>query len=76
MRRHWRAAVRTEIEQAGGHAIHVAADLTKFAEIEAMRRRIEEEFGPIDILVANAVTTPLDSRDACFIRVAGRRCQP
>jgi len=74
MRRHWRAAVRTQTEQTGGRAIHVAADLTKFAGIEAMRRRIEEEFGPIDILVANAVTTPLDCRGACFTDLAGRRC--
>jgi len=46
--------VRTDIEQAGGQAIQVAADTTKFSEIEAMRRRAEQELGPIDILVANA----------------------
>jgi 3-oxoacyl-[acyl-carrier protein] reductase len=48
------ALVRQEIERAGGRAIQVAADTTKFAEIEAMRRQIERELGPIDILVANA----------------------
>lgn len=32
----------------------VVADVRKFAEIEAMRRRIEDELGPIAILVANA----------------------
>jgi 3-oxoacyl-[acyl-carrier protein] reductase len=46
--------VRGEIEQAGGRATHVMADTTKFSDIEAMRRQIEEELGPIDILVANA----------------------
>ncbi len=48
------SAVQAEIERAGGKAMHVVADVTKFTEIEAMRRQIEQEFGPIDILVANA----------------------
>jgi 3-oxoacyl-[acyl-carrier protein] reductase len=47
-------AVRAGIERAGGQAIQVAADITSFAEIERMRGRVEEELGPIDILVANA----------------------
>ncbi len=47
-------AVRTEIERAGGRATSVVADVTKFTDIEAMRHRIEEDLGPIDILVANA----------------------
>jgi 3-oxoacyl-[acyl-carrier protein] reductase len=48
------SAVHAEITRAGGRAIQVVGDVTKLAEIEAMRRRIEEELGPIDILVANA----------------------
>src|SRR4051812_48241994 len=48
------SATRQEIEQAGGRAITVAADVTNFAEIERMRIRIEEELGAIEILVANA----------------------
>jgi 3-oxoacyl-[acyl-carrier protein] reductase len=47
-------AVRSDIERAGGRAIQVAGDVTKFADIEAMRRTVEEQLGPIDILVANA----------------------
>jgi NAD(P)-dependent dehydrogenase (short-subunit alcohol dehydrogenase family) len=47
-------AVRADIENAGGRALHVVADLTKLPEIEAMCARIEETFGPIDVLVANA----------------------
>ena len=47
------SAVRADIERAGGQAIQVAADVTKFAEIESMRRQIEGQLGPIDILVAN-----------------------
>src|SRR5690242_2058834 len=34
--------------------MHVVADITKLVEIEAMRHQIEQAFGPIDILVANA----------------------
>lgn len=48
------ASVRADIERAGGRAIQVTGDVTRFAEIEAMRRHIEETAGPIDILVANA----------------------
>ncbi len=48
------ATVRSEIERAGGNAIAVTADVTKFAEVEAMRRTIEQDLGPIEILVANA----------------------
>ena len=54
-------SVRAEIEQAGGQAIHVIADVTSFIEIEAMRQQVEQQFGPIEILVANAgtsLTTP------------------
>lgn len=47
-------SVRADIEQAGGKAMQVAANLTRFAEIEAMRQQIEQTFGPVDILVANA----------------------
>jgi 3-oxoacyl-[acyl-carrier protein] reductase len=52
-------AVRADIERAGGRAMQVAADITSFAEIEQMRRRIEAEFGAIDILVANAGGSPI-----------------
>jgi 3-oxoacyl-[acyl-carrier protein] reductase len=48
------STVHTGIERAGGRVIRVAGDVTKFADIEAMRRQIEQELGPIDILVANA----------------------
>ncbi len=38
--------VRDEIERAGGRVIEVVADVASFAEIEAMRQRIEAELGP------------------------------
>jgi len=47
-------ATRREIEEAGGRALAVAADVTRYGEIEAMRARVEHELGPINILVANA----------------------
>jgi 3-oxoacyl-[acyl-carrier protein] reductase len=48
------ATVHAEIALAGGRAIQIAADTSRFTEIETMRHRIEQELGPIDILVANA----------------------
>jgi 3-oxoacyl-[acyl-carrier protein] reductase len=48
------SAVRANIEREGGIANKVVADVTKFSEIEAMRRQVEQTLGPIDILVANA----------------------
>jgi 3-oxoacyl-[acyl-carrier protein] reductase len=51
------AAVRSQIEEAGGKAMDAVADVTRFDEIEAMRRRIESELGPVNVLVANAGAT-------------------
>jgi 3-oxoacyl-[acyl-carrier protein] reductase len=48
------SSIRREIESAGGRAMQVSGDVTSFAEIEAARLQIEGEFGPVDILVANA----------------------
>ncbi len=47
-------ALHNEIEGAGGKTIQVVADVTRFDQLEAARRQIEESLGPIDILVANA----------------------
>jgi 3-oxoacyl-[acyl-carrier protein] reductase len=51
--------VAGRIGQAGGRAIQVTADVTRYAEIEAMRLRIEQELGPVDVLVANAGGNPV-----------------
>ena len=48
------SSVQAQIESGGGKAMCVAADVTKFDEIESMRHQIEETFGSVDILVANA----------------------
>jgi 3-oxoacyl-[acyl-carrier protein] reductase len=51
--------VCARIDQDGGRAIAVTADVTDFASVEAARKRIEAEAGPIDILVANAGGSPI-----------------
>ena len=48
------SSVVEEIQGSGGEAIAVAADVTGFAAVESMRRRIEEELGPADVLAAFA----------------------
>jgi 3-oxoacyl-[acyl-carrier protein] reductase len=52
-------AVRTRIEADGGTVWALTADLIRFDEIEAMRERVEDRFGPVDILVANAGGSPV-----------------
>ena len=48
------AAVRRAISDAGGTSMPVLCDVTRFDEIERMRRDIEAQLGPVEILVANA----------------------
>ena len=48
------AAVRSNIEKAGGRAIGVAGDVTRWSDVEAIRTQVEQQLGPVDILVANA----------------------
>ncbi len=47
-------SVVEEIESAGGSALATTADLTRSQQIEAMRERIAERLGAVDVLVANA----------------------
>lgn len=48
------AAVVSRIEQRGGTAIAVGADVTDKAAVDAMFDRVEEELGPVLLLVNNA----------------------
>jgi 3-oxoacyl-[acyl-carrier protein] reductase len=48
------STVSAEIKATGARAIAVTGDVTKFADIDTMRLRVEQELGPIDILIANA----------------------
>ncbi|MCU7497447.1 MAG: SDR family NAD(P)-dependent oxidoreductase, partial [Ignavibacteria bacterium] len=47
-------SLRREISDKGGEVISLIADVTKFNEIEAMRKSIEKELGPVEVLVVNA----------------------
>ncbi len=40
-----------DVEQAGGSALAVPADVADFAQVEAAARRIEDSLGPIDVWV-------------------------
>jgi len=47
-----------EIADRGGRAIAVSADLTRSGDIDRVRREVEDQLGPVDILVANAGASP------------------
>ncbi len=42
------------IQRGGGTATGVTGDMTSFADVEAIRRQVEDGLGPVDLLVANA----------------------
>ncbi|HSS38625.1 MAG TPA: SDR family NAD(P)-dependent oxidoreductase [Polyangia bacterium] len=48
------AVVCERIAAAGGRALQVAGDVTRFTEIEAIRGTVEDQLGPVDVLVVNA----------------------
>ena len=50
-------AAAPEVEAAGGRAVVVPADVSQFGQAEAAAERIEEELGPIDVWVNDAMTT-------------------
>lgn len=58
-------AVKAEIEQNGGEAILVQADVADSSAVEAMVAKVTETFGQIDILVNNAGIT----RDGLLMRM-------
>ena len=58
-------AVKAEIEQHGGEAILVQADVSDSASVDAMVAKVVEAFGQIDILVNNAGIT----RDGLMMRM-------
>ena len=47
-------AVAREIQEAGGTAVAMVADISAGTEVEAMFRRVEQEFGRLDVLINNA----------------------
>ena len=48
---------RAEVEQLGGKALVLPLDVTNAEAIEAAAARVEEEFGPIDIWINNAMVS-------------------
>ena len=46
--------VAAAINRDGGKAMAVTGDVTDFGQVEAVRREIEDAWGPVDVLVANA----------------------
>src|SRR5262252_2479047 len=51
-------ARQSELERLGAQVMAVRADVTRFDEIEGLRRQVEDRFGPVDLLVANAGGNP------------------
>jgi NAD(P)-dependent dehydrogenase (short-subunit alcohol dehydrogenase family) len=50
-------AVRGEIEAAGGRALALPTDITDAGAVDAAAQRVEDELGPIDIWINNAMAT-------------------
>ncbi len=49
------ARVAQQIENAGGKAIYLHADVSKASDVDALLRETERRFGGLDILVNNAI---------------------
>jgi NAD(P)-dependent dehydrogenase (short-subunit alcohol dehydrogenase family) len=52
-------AAATEVGSAGGKALAIPADVADAAAVERAAARVEEELGPIDVWVNNAMTSVL-----------------
>jgi NAD(P)-dependent dehydrogenase (short-subunit alcohol dehydrogenase family) len=50
-------AVARDVEQAGGKALAVSADVADYEQVMAAARQIEEHLGPIDVWVNDAFTS-------------------
>ena len=50
-------AAKKDIENAGGKAIILPADVANAEEVEAAAEKVEQELGPIDVWVNDAMTT-------------------
>jgi len=50
-------AAAKEVGAAGGRAVVVPMDVSQFDQVDAAARRVEEELGPIDVWVNDAMTT-------------------
>ena len=50
-------AAKKEVEQLGGRALVLPLDISEAAAVENAARKVEEEFGPMDVWVNNAMTS-------------------
>lgn len=50
-------AARREVEELGGNAIAIPTDVSDAAQVEAAAEQVEQQLGPIDIWVNNAMAT-------------------
>jgi len=48
---------KREVESLGGSALTISAEVADFAAVESAARKVEQEFGPIDIWVNNAMAS-------------------
>ncbi len=48
---------RAEVEEHGGRALALPTDVANAEEVEEAAQRVEQEFGPIDVWVNDAMTT-------------------
>ncbi len=51
------AAAREEVEQLGGRAVAIPTDVSDPAQVEAAASAVEEQLGPIDIWINNAMVS-------------------
>ena len=50
-------AAASEVESRGARALSVPADVSDYDEVNSAAARVEEELGPLDVWVNNAMTT-------------------
>ena len=50
-------AAKREVENAGGKALALPTDVADALQVESAASRVEEEFGPLDVWVNDAMTT-------------------
>ena len=53
------AGARRDVERAGGRAIAIPTDVADFEQVDAAAERAEQELGPIDVWVNDAMATVL-----------------
>lgn len=50
-------AAAAEVREAGGRALPLVTDMADWEQVREAARRVEEEFGPVDVWVNNAFTS-------------------